>query len=95
MKLGKDSIFKIKARALLKGLLISWRKGFRQLEVGCDNALLVELILAGRAADSHLTEMRLIHHLLSRNWKILVRLTSRSQNTVVDHVAKCMTTNSI
>ncbi|MBA0848931.1 hypothetical protein Goshw_008843 [Gossypium schwendimanii] len=94
MKLGNDLIFKIKVRALLKGLLISWRKGYRQLEVECDNALLVELILAGRAADSHLTEMCLIHHLVSRNWKILVRLTSRSQNTVVDHMAKCMATMS-
>ncbi|MBA0705500.1 hypothetical protein Golax_017691, partial [Gossypium laxum] len=91
---GNDSIFKIEARTFLEGLLISWRKGYRQLEVECDNAILVELILAGRAADSHLTEMRLIHHLLSWNWKILVRLNSRSQNTVVDHMAKCMATNS-
>lgn len=46
MKLGNDSIFKIEGIALLEGLLISWRKSHRQLEVECDNALLVELILA-------------------------------------------------
>ncbi|MBA0641479.1 hypothetical protein Goklo_026021, partial [Gossypium klotzschianum] len=28
MKLRNDSIFKIEARALLEGLLISWRKGY-------------------------------------------------------------------
>ncbi|KAH1130237.1 hypothetical protein J1N35_001615, partial [Gossypium stocksii] len=32
MKLGNDSIFKIEAGALLEGLLISWRKDYRQLE---------------------------------------------------------------
>ncbi|MBA0550049.1 hypothetical protein Golob_021029 [Gossypium lobatum] len=67
MKVGKDSIFKIEARTLLESLLISWRKGYWHLEVKCDNTLLVELILAGGATNSHFTKMRLIHHLLSRN----------------------------
>ncbi|KAK5795011.1 hypothetical protein PVK06_036265 [Gossypium arboreum] len=94
MKLGKDSIFKIEAKALLEGLLISWRKSYQQLEVECDNALLVELILAGGVAYSHLTEMYLIHHLLSRNWKVLVRHILMSQTIVANHMAKCMMTNS-
>ncbi|MBA0717242.1 hypothetical protein Golax_005078 [Gossypium laxum] len=33
MQLGNDSIFKIEARAILKSLLLSWGKGYRQLEV--------------------------------------------------------------
>ncbi|MBA0665115.1 hypothetical protein Goklo_005024 [Gossypium klotzschianum] len=94
VQLGNVSIFKIEVRALLEGLLISWRIGYQQLEVECDNALLVELILAGGAVDSHLTEMCLIHHLLSRNWKVLVHHIPRSQNTVADHMAKWMAANS-
>ncbi|MBA0712092.1 hypothetical protein Golax_011215 [Gossypium laxum] len=38
--------------------------------------------------------MQLIHHLLSRNWKIFVHHIPRSQNTVADHMAKSMETNS-
>ncbi|MBA0770378.1 hypothetical protein Gotri_019027, partial [Gossypium trilobum] len=35
-----------------------------ELELECDNALLIEIILAGGAANSKLTELRLIHNML-------------------------------
>ncbi|MFQ6662687.1 hypothetical protein Gotur_030460 [Gossypium turneri] len=38
--------------------------------------------------------MRLIHHLLSQTWKVLVRHILRSQNIIADYMAKCMATNS-
>ncbi|MBA0613425.1 hypothetical protein Godav_013864 [Gossypium davidsonii] len=68
MRLGGDIIFKVEARAIFKGLILARDKGFRQLELECDNALLVETILVGGAADSNLIELRLIYRLLNRNW---------------------------
>ncbi|KAH1045567.1 hypothetical protein J1N35_036351 [Gossypium stocksii] len=46
---------------MLEGLHLAWNKGFQKLELECDNALLIEIILASAAADSMLTELRLIH----------------------------------
>ncbi|KAG8488111.1 hypothetical protein CXB51_018618 [Gossypium anomalum] len=45
MLLRKDIIFKIEAKAILEGLCLAWEKGIRQLDIGCDNALLVETIV--------------------------------------------------
>ncbi|MBA0711396.1 hypothetical protein Golax_010585, partial [Gossypium laxum] len=45
MRLGGDIIFKVEARVIFKGLNLAWDKGFRRLELECDNALLVETIL--------------------------------------------------
>ncbi|MBA0874949.1 hypothetical protein Goshw_024425, partial [Gossypium schwendimanii] len=41
----------------------------RQLDIECDNALLVESLLDGGAANSKMVELRLIHQLLCRSWK--------------------------
>lgn len=62
-----DTIFKVEARAILECLNFARDKGFRQLEFECDNALLVETILDGGAADSNMTELRLIYRLLNQN----------------------------
>ncbi|MBA0682342.1 hypothetical protein Goari_024069, partial [Gossypium aridum] len=93
MRLGGDIIFKVEARAIFKGLNLAWDKGFRQLELECDNALLVETILVGGAADSNLTELRLIYRLLNRNWKVHIRHIPRTHNKVADHLAKCTATS--
>ncbi|KAK5794016.1 hypothetical protein PVK06_035207 [Gossypium arboreum] len=45
MLLRKIIIFKIEARAILKGLRLAWEKKIRLLEIECDNALLVEMIV--------------------------------------------------
>ncbi|MBA0732146.1 hypothetical protein Gogos_016255 [Gossypium gossypioides] len=47
------------------------------------------MILVGRASDSNIVELRLIHCLLNHNWKVLIHYISRSQNTVANHMAKC------
>ncbi|MBA0811098.1 hypothetical protein Gohar_003029 [Gossypium harknessii] len=52
MKLGDDTVFKVEARAILEGLNLAWDKGFRKLELECDNALLEETILAGEASPN-------------------------------------------
>ncbi|MBA0590574.1 hypothetical protein Gorai_019274 [Gossypium raimondii] len=53
MAFGKDFIFKVEARAILKGLIMAWEKGFRHIEVECDNALLVgEIIVYEDPSDT-------------------------------------------
>ncbi|MBA0831769.1 hypothetical protein Goarm_016207, partial [Gossypium armourianum] len=49
-----------------KSDFIAWEKGFKKVEVDCDNILLVELILSGGGANSSLVELRLLHQLLCR-----------------------------
>ncbi|MBA0791408.1 hypothetical protein Gohar_015987 [Gossypium harknessii] len=56
MRIGKDTIFRTIARAILEALIIAWENGFRQLDLECDNALLVETLLAGGAANSRMVE---------------------------------------
>ncbi|MFQ6671096.1 hypothetical protein Gotur_035744 [Gossypium turneri] len=50
------------------------------------------MILVGGASDSNMVELHLIHCLLNRNWKVLIRHILRSQNTVANHMAKCAAT---
>ncbi|MBA0583134.1 hypothetical protein Gorai_014005 [Gossypium raimondii] len=88
MRIGKESIFRIEARAMLEGLRIAWDMGFRQIELKCDNALLVELLLAGWHAYSRLVELRLVRQLLSRNWKVRIHHSLRSLNEMADHMEK-------
>lgn len=45
MTLGKDEVFRIEARPMLEGLRLAWDKGYRQVELELDNALLLELLL--------------------------------------------------
>ncbi|KAH1046749.1 hypothetical protein J1N35_037533, partial [Gossypium stocksii] len=64
MLLGKVIIFKIEAIAMLEGLCLAWEKGIRQLEIECDNTLLVETIMAGRAVDNKMLELHSIHRMI-------------------------------
>ncbi|KAG8480229.1 hypothetical protein CXB51_024845 [Gossypium anomalum] len=64
ISIGEGTIFQVEERAMLKGLHLAWNKGFRKLELECDNALLIEIIIAGGAVNSRLTKLRLIHHML-------------------------------
>ncbi|KHG24416.1 hypothetical protein F383_07301 [Gossypium arboreum] len=46
MMVGKETIFLFEVRAMLEGLRIEWEKGYKKLELECDNALLMEFLLA-------------------------------------------------
>ncbi|KAK5792426.1 hypothetical protein PVK06_033540 [Gossypium arboreum] len=37
-------IFQIEAKVVFKGLRLAWNKGFRQVELESDNALLIEIL---------------------------------------------------
>ncbi|MBA0678932.1 hypothetical protein Goari_020249, partial [Gossypium aridum] len=76
------------ARAILESLCIAWEKGYRQLEIECDNALLVESVLMGGAASSKLVKLHLINAYLKRNWKTRIRHIPRSQKMAADRMAK-------
>ncbi|MBA0747415.1 hypothetical protein Gogos_004329 [Gossypium gossypioides] len=41
-------------------------EGLRQVEVECDNTLLVESLLAGGSVNNRMVERRLIHGILNR-----------------------------
>lgn len=67
MVISKALIFQIEARAIYEGLNIAWDKGFRQVELECDNAFLVETLVAGEAESNKLVQLRLISCLLKQN----------------------------
>ncbi|MBA0732547.1 hypothetical protein Gogos_016629, partial [Gossypium gossypioides] len=74
-----------------------WICGFtmktRQVEMECDNSLVIETILAGGAANSKISELHLIHQLLDCNWRVRLRYILRDHDKVVDHMAKLPSMN--
>ncbi|MBA0803182.1 hypothetical protein Gohar_013424, partial [Gossypium harknessii] len=50
----------------LKGLRVAWGIRLRQVEVECDNALLVELLLVDGSVNSRMVELHLIHGIFNR-----------------------------
>lgn len=64
MRIEKDSLFKTEVRAILKGLNSAWEFGFRQMELECENALVVETILVGGVCNSMILVLHLISQLL-------------------------------
>lgn len=85
---ASSSIFKVKARTMLDGLILAWDKGFKKVEVECDNMLLVELLHSGRGANGKIVEVCLIHQMLQRGWEVCVRYVLRDANVVADAMAK-------
>ncbi|MBA0818742.1 hypothetical protein Gohar_019516, partial [Gossypium harknessii] len=83
-----DIDFKIEVKFVLEDLRLAWERGFRQVELECDNALLVETLLVGGATNSRMVELELIYGLLYRRWKVRIRYVPSAQNEVVDHMAK-------
>ncbi|MBA0803696.1 hypothetical protein Gohar_013882, partial [Gossypium harknessii] len=61
MVTGLIDIFQVEAKAMLKGLKIAWVRGFRQVEVESDNALLVDILRNGLAGTNSIVEVRMIH----------------------------------
>ncbi|KAK5834979.1 hypothetical protein PVK06_010661 [Gossypium arboreum] len=85
---GKDKVFRIEARSMLEGLQLVWGKGYRQVELESDNALLVELILASKSIDSQFKKLWAIHKLIQVNWKVCIHHIPRVDNAIADFLAK-------
>ncbi|MBA0806684.1 hypothetical protein Gohar_022547, partial [Gossypium harknessii] len=66
---------------MLKILFLTWNKGFQKVEVECDNALLVELLLSGEGASGSLVELWLLHQVLHWKWEIHIRHIPRTLNS--------------
>ncbi|KAK5786016.1 hypothetical protein PVK06_040640 [Gossypium arboreum] len=81
-----EKVFRIEARSMLEGLCLLWDKEYHEVELECDNALLVEIILAREALDCHFIELKAIHKLIRRNWRIRIRHIPRAHNAVADFI---------
>ncbi|MBA0813397.1 hypothetical protein Gohar_027253, partial [Gossypium harknessii] len=44
MVIGMDEIFRIEAQAIVKGMKLAWLKGYKQVEINCDNVMLIDTI---------------------------------------------------
>ncbi|KAH1047839.1 hypothetical protein J1N35_038623 [Gossypium stocksii] len=86
MKVGGSDIFQVEARAIYEGLKLAWSRGFSRIEVDYDNAILI--ICKGFAAESRVPELRLIHSLCRKNWRVVFKHSSSEYNRVVDGLAK-------
>ncbi|MBA0732604.1 hypothetical protein Gogos_016680 [Gossypium gossypioides] len=47
MVLEKNEVFRIEVMSMSEGLHLLWNNRYRQVELECDNAFLVKIILAG------------------------------------------------
>lgn len=75
MRIEKDRIFKVETRAFLEGLQITWEfGGYRYLELKCDNAMVVELILTGDVAVNKMIKLQSIDQVLKRYWSVQIRI---------------------
>ncbi|MBA0847816.1 hypothetical protein Goshw_023937 [Gossypium schwendimanii] len=85
---GMDEIFRIEAQAIVEGMKLAWLKGYKQVEINCDNVMLIDTICNGFASISNIAEVQLIHEWCNKNWKVKFRHVLRGSNKVVDCLAK-------
>ncbi|MBA0633570.1 hypothetical protein Godav_029630 [Gossypium davidsonii] len=52
---------------IVEGLKLVWSKGFKQVEVDCDNAMLIDTIQNGFALINNIEEVQLIHELCTKD----------------------------
>ncbi|MBA0870296.1 hypothetical protein Goshw_010551, partial [Gossypium schwendimanii] len=83
-----DEIFRIEARAIVEGMKLAWLKGFKQVEINYDNAMLIDTICNGFASISNIAEVRIIHEWCNKDWKVKFRHVLRGNNKVVNCLVK-------
>ncbi|MFQ6622279.1 hypothetical protein Gotur_002322 [Gossypium turneri] len=88
MVTGMAEVFQVEARAVVEGLKLAWMKGYKQVQINYDNALLIDTIHNGFASISNIREVRLIHEWCHKDWKIKFRHVLRESNKVADCLAK-------
>ncbi|MBA0770754.1 hypothetical protein Gotri_019352 [Gossypium trilobum] len=87
------SVSTVEARAMLEGLKIAWVRGFRQVEVESDNALLVDILRNGLAGTNSVVEVRMIHTWVSKNLQVRYKLISIDSNRLADCITNEATGN--
>lgn len=88
---GKSRNFQTETRVIYKKFSITWKESFRQIEVESDNVILIDIINNHYAMDNNLSEVRLIHSLLVKDWQVRFWHNPREQNKVVDHLVNIIT----
>ncbi|MBA0664903.1 hypothetical protein Goklo_004846, partial [Gossypium klotzschianum] len=88
MVIGMDEILGIEAQAIVKGMKLAWLKGYKQVEINCDNVMLIDTICNGFASIRNIAEVWLIHEWCNKNWKVKFRHVLRGSNKVADCLAK-------
>ncbi|MBA0724270.1 hypothetical protein Golax_020972 [Gossypium laxum] len=84
MVTGMDEIFRIEARAIVEGMKLAWLKGYKQVEINCDNVMLIDTIYNEFASISNIAEVRLIHEWCNKDWKVMFRHVLRVSNKVAN-----------
>ncbi|MBA0870082.1 hypothetical protein Goshw_007628 [Gossypium schwendimanii] len=79
-----DEIFRIEARAIVEGMKLAWLKGYKQVEINCDNVMLIDTIYNEFASISNIAEVRLIHEWCNKDWKVKFRHVLRVSNKVAN-----------
>ncbi|MBA0680465.1 hypothetical protein Goari_012159, partial [Gossypium aridum] len=59
----------VEAKAMLEGLKLACERGFRQVEVETDNALLLEILHFGFSCVNNIAEVRLLHTWIAKDWQ--------------------------
>ncbi|MBA0872397.1 hypothetical protein Goshw_012804 [Gossypium schwendimanii] len=87
MIIGMDEIFRIEARVIIEGMKLAWLKGYKQVEINCDNVMLTDTICNRFASISNIAEVRLIHEWRNKDWNVKFRHVLRGSNKVADCLA--------
>ncbi|KAK5795335.1 hypothetical protein PVK06_036597 [Gossypium arboreum] len=61
MVTGIDEIFRTEVQVIVEGMKRAWLKGYKQVEINCDNVMLIDTICNGFASISNIAEVWLIH----------------------------------
>ncbi|KAK5845809.1 hypothetical protein PVK06_002038 [Gossypium arboreum] len=88
MVIGMADVFQVEVRVVVEGLKQAWMKGYKQVQINYNNALLIDTIRNGFASISNIREVRLIHEWCHKDWKIKFRHILRESNKVADYLAK-------
>ncbi|KAK5774997.1 hypothetical protein PVK06_042863 [Gossypium arboreum] len=52
-----DEIFRIELRAIVEWMKLAWLEGYKQVEINCDNVMLIDTICNGFASISNITKV--------------------------------------
>ncbi|XP_016737875.1 uncharacterized protein [Gossypium hirsutum] len=87
---GVADSLKIETQDILKGLKLTWMRGFKQVEVESDNTLFIDIIINGFVANNNTMEVWLVHEWCNREWQVKLQHVLKESNKVVDCLAKAV-----
>lgn len=70
MTVGLIDILQVEAKNCTRSLKLAWDRGFRQIELECDDVMLIEFIWNGWVSVSNVNEIRSIHWWCLKYWEV-------------------------